>query len=276
MIRALAISLISVFIPVYLYSTLNSSIAEIIYFYILYFLIILLASPFSAHLISKIGFKHTIFVSSIFYIVSFTLLDLIKKINTLPMFLSTAIAFGLASSLYWIAFHVDFAKYTKKKYRGTQIALWKIFAALVAIIGPVLAGLILDLYSFNVLYLIGIGLLILSAVPLFFSRDQHIKSHFSYSYIFQKENLKEGIIFGVAGAKLLTQVMLWPFFIYLIILEYLKFGSTIAVISILALLSYIVIGKLSDKVSSSKLLRTGALLHLLASLFLGFVQTIPI
>ncbi|MFH1376272.1 MAG: MFS transporter [Candidatus Woesearchaeota archaeon] len=274
MIRALAVSMLAIFIPIYFFKDLNYSIQNILYFYIIVFLTIAIFSPLAGKLISRIGFKHNILLSTFFFIIAFLLLNLLKIQNSQDLFYFIPIIFGIGNALYWNSFHIDLAKYSKKGYRGEQIAAWQVLAGISAIIGPLVAGLILKFYSFNVLFIVGSFIFLISVIPLFFSKDQHIKFKFSYKYILKKEHFKEGLTFAVTGIKQVVLTILWPFFIYLIVLDYLKFGSVMTAINILALITYGTIGKLSDIKKSEILLKFGAIIHLTISLVMGFIKTI--
>jgi len=272
MIRSLAIAMLAIFIPIYLFKDLNYSIQNILYFYILLFLIITIVCPLAAKLASKIGFKHNMLLSTFFFISAFLLLHSLKTNQEIFFFIP--IVFGIGNALYWNSFHIDMAKYSQKKHRGEQMATWQVLAGISAIIGPLAAGLILKFYSFSILFIVGSFIFLLSVIPLFFSRDQHIKSKFSYKYILKKEHFKEGLTFAVTGAKQAVLTIFWPLFIYLIILDYLKFGSVMTIIGVSALISYGVIGKLSDIKKSEMMIRFGAIIHLIISFYMGFVKTI--
>ena len=57
MIRALGMSLIAVFIPIYLYADLGIPLNKIVFAFLLLFGVFALATPLAAHLAAKIGFK---------------------------------------------------------------------------------------------------------------------------------------------------------------------------------------------------------------------------
>lgn len=272
MIRTLAISLIAIFIPIFLYADLGYPISKVVLFIILVFSSFLFFTPMSAKLTTKIGFKHNILLSSIFYIGCFIMLNFISSKEI--FFYLSPILLGLGNALYWLSFHIDFAKYSKKKTRGQQIAFWYILAGSVAVIGPFLAGLILKFFPFSVLFIIGSIILLTSTIPLFFSRDQHIKSNFTYKYIFKKENFKEAIRFGTAGAKYTTVGWIWPLFIFIILAEYFKFGLVMAVLGIFSLIAYGIIGKLSDGRSLTRLIKIGAVIEAVSAFSMGFAKSI--
>lgn len=272
MLRGLALSMIAIFIPIYLYNDLGYSLEKIVFFLTLLFGIFAISTPTAAHMAAKIGFKHNILFSSFLYILSFLMLNFLE--THWIFFILAPTCFGLANSLYWLSFHTDMAKSTIKRYRGRQMAVWQVLASIAAIAGPFSAGLILTYFSFTVLFVVGSSILVLSAVPLFFSRDQHIKSNFSYKVIFKRDHLKDVLLFVSSGTKYAVYTWLWPFFIFLFIAEYLKFGSTIAVLGVITMLSYGIVGGLSDKVRAGKLMRFGAVIHFVSTLFMGLVRSI--
>lgn len=274
MIRALALSLIAVFIPIYLFKDLGYSVERIVSFYTLFFLVFALFSPLSAKLVSRIGFKHSMYISTFLSIFGFVILNILKIYSSILTFFSVPLILGIASSLYWISFHIDLAKYTKKKYRGEQIAGWQLLASITALIGPTVSGLILSYFSFSILFIIGSIILIISTIPLFLSKDQHIKSNFSYSQILKGNRFGEFAALSTVGIKEVAQAPLWAFFIFFLIEGYLKFGAVIAAINLLTLAFFIIVGKLSDTVKSEKLLSWGAIILLVSSLVIWFINGI--
>src|SRR3990167_9426376 len=65
-LRVMAMSLISIFVPIYLY-TLGYDIPSILLFFIVISMSHMLMSPVSAKISSKIGLKHCMLLSFLFY-----------------------------------------------------------------------------------------------------------------------------------------------------------------------------------------------------------------
>jgi len=104
-LRVMAMSLISIFVPIYLY-TLGYDIPSILLFFIVISMSHMLMSPVSAKISSKIGLKHCMLLSFLFYFLYYVMLSALGMENHIVYF--TAALFGIAQALFWIPFHAFF------------------------------------------------------------------------------------------------------------------------------------------------------------------------
>jgi len=254
-ISSLAFSMIGVFIPLYLLFELQYSFVLVLLFYILFFFVFALTTPFVAKLSSKIGFKHTILLSMPLLICFYGLLYLIK-INP-KLYYLTAIMFGLSKSFFWIPFHSNFTKFSDKKHRGEEIGVWYLIAVIIGIIGPLVGSFILTYLGFGWLFLIVSCLSFISVVPLFYSKEVYSSHKFNLKTL--KESKKDIISFIGYGMKLVPMQIYWPIFIYLFLNNYLKLGCIISVAMLFIAFFSWFIGRASDTSDKSEILRSGSL-----------------
>ncbi len=271
-IRSLAISLISVFVPLYLYRELGYSITSIAMFYIVYSLTFGLFVLIAAKIISRIGVKHTILLSSPLYIAYFIMLYFLK---TKPeLFYATATMVGLAASFYWLAFHIEFAWFSDRKHRGGELSVWYSLAIGVSLAGPFIGGMILTLYNFSMLYLIASIVYIFSVVPLFVSKDYKTSYSFSMRYIMDKEHIKDGMSFLALGIKDISLFVFWPIFVYLILRDYMSIGLLFSTSTAASIAVVFVYGFISDRYNRRGVLRVGAMADAVVWFVKGFVSTV--
>jgi len=121
-IRAFAISLVGIFVPIFLYQ-LNYSFSQIFLFFgmIAFFNMIFLFP--SAKFASKYGLKHGMLLSMPFLIIFFLLLFSLENLRW-PLYFM-AIFGGAHGALFWISYHTDFSKFSKKKSRGSEVGFSK-------------------------------------------------------------------------------------------------------------------------------------------------------
>jgi len=83
--------------------------------------------------------------------------------------------------LYWIPYHVDFAKFSSKKDKGREISLVGATSNIVAIFTPILAGFVITKFSFQTLFIIAVFLYAFSVIPLF--KIPRTREKFSWTII---------------------------------------------------------------------------------------------
>lgn len=254
-ISSLAFSMIGIFIPLYLLIELQYSFVNILLFFIMYFFIFGIFSPFSAKLGSRLGFKHTILLSIPLLIVFYGLLYALKAHHSL--FYLTAIVFGISRSLYWISFHSNFTKFSDRKHRGEEIGVWYAATTLIGVIGPLIGAFILTFIGFNWLFLVVSILSFASVVPLFYSKEVYGKYEFRLKDL--RESGRDIVAFIALGTKYIANGIFWPIFIFLMLSSYLKLGSIISVAALFTAFFSWFIGRFSDISGKSKMLKSGSI-----------------
>lgn len=270
--RALAFSLINLFVPLYLYLELGFSFEMIVYFYITYSAVFAIATPFAAKLTSRIGLKHAILLSCPIYI-TFYLLLYGMKVMTIPVLVVPAL-FGLASSIFWIAFHVEFAKVSDSGKRGSEYGKQVGYSSIAILCGPFIGGLLIDSVGFTVVFIIASILLVSSATFLFFSGERHEPAAMSFRHIFSKRNMKNNLAFVGLGVHNIAAGVLWPLFIFFILKTYTSLGLMGSLAGAATVLITLLVGKLSDRHNKRHILRFGATLYSVSWFIRHLVETV--
>jgi len=270
-IRSLALSMVGIFIPIYFIKELSYSIQELLFFYIVMFAVFAAFSPLTAKLSARFGFKHMILFSIPFLIIHYLLLYLLPVYN-IPLQYIAAIG-GMADASFWISFHTDFSLSSSKDHRGEQVGVWFALSTLFSALGPFVGGLILTFLSFHLLFIITGILLLLSAVPLFFSKEIYKKTPFDWKAIFRKKYLKDGIGYAIYGARAMIYLS-WTLFVFFILKTYFSLGSISSASSIMMVFFIYMIGSYSDKMSKISLIQIGSISHSIAWIMKLFVKNI--
>jgi len=270
-IRAFAVSLIGVFIPIYFYQQ-GYSFFSIFLFYAFWSLTHLLFSIPSAKISSKLGLKRSILLSIPFLILFFFFLYSLENFNwPLPLL---SILIGLSTSLFWLSYHVDFAKFSNRKNRGKQVGFSKIIIAVFSVLGPIAGGIILTFVGFGMLFIIVSVLLIGSVIPLFFSREIHEPSSFSLKGFFRGQKIKDILSYIGFGIEGKIGAVVWPLFIFIFIFseKYISLGLVSSLTLGVALISVIFIGKFSD-IYRRKILKIGSVFNAVIWIVKSFIIT---
>ena len=82
--------------------------------------------------------------------------------------------------LFWIPYHVDFAIFTNTGRRGGQVGLMLSTITLLGVVGPMIAGYIIETWSMQALFFIAIIVYTLSMIP--FSFVPRTNERFSWDY----------------------------------------------------------------------------------------------
>jgi MFS family permease len=279
--RSIGISLIGIFIPIYLYN-LGHSIVEIFLFYALWFFTEAIFTPIVAMMIAAIGPKHTMTYS---YIVKLIALGLL---TTLPAFSwpiwGIAIMIGLSNALFFLAFHVDFSKVKHTNHGGKELGWLYIMEHIGAVAGPLIGGVVAYLFGPQYAFFASAILFAFGAVPLFLTAEPvRLNQKISFEKIKLGE-LKHTLI-SVCGLNIDATIgkMVWPMFVAIFVFrdnQYIQLGVITSVAVAVSILSSRIIGVLIDEHKGRPLLKVGAvsaaIIHLFRPFVGGFGSTLAI
>ncbi len=243
-INSLAIALTYIFEPIYLFQ-LGYSLPWIMWFYVQVYAWYSVVMFFAAIVAGKIGYKHSIFISSLMYIAYWLTLYNIKDMPEL--FFVAPFLFALQKSFFWPAYNADVAMGSKKQQRGREVGVLLSVIEVCAIVGPFLGGLISSTLGFNALFISSSTLLILAVYPLFKSPDIYEDHKFefkNFKEIFNKYPSNFWGYWGYAEDLMLTN--LWPLFIFLTIPYFLGVGIVATFAGLSAAMLMLYIGRLVD------------------------------
>lgn len=132
-IRSFALSMIIIFIPIYLIE-LGFSLSSVFVFFAVWGLSHVVFIIPAAYYASRYGFKHSIFVGIPILIVFYLLLYSIERFHW-PLMLVAAV-WGLSNAFFWLGYHVDFSISSDKKNRGKELGFAGVVIRISQVIGP--------------------------------------------------------------------------------------------------------------------------------------------
>ena len=270
-LRSLALAMVGIFIPLYLFKELGYGIETVLLFYLIIYGVMALLTPICGIISSKIGLKHSILLSIPFSLSFIYLLNSLKY--GLIHYSIVAIVEGIGLSLFWIAFHIDFAKCSDKKNRGKEVSIWFVSSLILSIIGPIVGGILLNVYGFSWLFIITGFLLFASVIPLFFSNENRVKYKFKLKNVFLKKHTREMINLWSYGIEGIGITIFWPLFVFLILKEYFALGIVSSIMGVISALFIPIVGGLNDKFGNKSLIRLGGVFSSFSWIIVSFVKT---
>ena len=177
-LQAVSFGFFNLFLPIFLYQQFNNSLEIVLIYFIIDYLIYALTVPLGARLMSKLGLRGSMIISSIFLIafyIAFRFFSPVYLYLIIPLMLKVVFR-----NLYWVPYHTEFAEFTDKLHRGKEIGLLEAIYAILSIGIPITAGFILSNYGFNYLFLLAIIIIVLSIIPLFLI--EKVEEKYSWGY----------------------------------------------------------------------------------------------
>ena len=194
LLRSFAISLISLFIPIYLYKEAGYSLEQTLLFFIFYSVIFAISTPLVAKFSAHFGVKHTILSSVPLFLLFTLLMYLLPKYN-IPLVILSAVL-GLYVAFYWMGLHLIFYYDSDRKHRGEEFGKRQVLTIIGSTLGPLCGGLMIKFIGFYSIFLLTSILLLFSALFLFLSKENHIKYHFSLNSLLDKKHWLDSLFFA--------------------------------------------------------------------------------
>jgi MFS family permease len=278
MIRVVAMQMMAGFTTIYLYQ-LGYSLQYIILAWVFYFTARFAFTPVIAVMIARYGPKHAMLVSNISLIIATIGIVMVPDYKIWGFVIY--IIFGSFSrSTYDISYLIDFSKIKHTEHSGKEIGFMQIAERVMSVLAPLLGGLIALLFGPRAMLIFGCILMIVAAMPLFFSAEPvRVKQkitlrHFNYKAVWRSlvANIGIGIDNNISG-------LIWPIFVAIIILNgkdqavFIQLGALTAFSTLFSILSAFWYGKMVDKQEGKKLLNFGAIGNILIHMIRPFAAT---
>ena len=271
LLRSLGVGLVGLFIPVYLYK-IGYSVQQIAFFFLCWFMFRLLFDYFSAHLVARFGPKHTMLAACFVHVLYLTFIITLKS-QQWPLLLVASVG-SLAYSMHVLAIQVDFSKIKHVDHGGKELGFLTVMEKIGGVAGPLLGGLIANYFDPRLAVALSAVVLLLSAVPLFFSKEAVVTSQkLTFRKLPIRARYRDYVSIIPTTIENTISLIVWPLFVAIFILKsdtYAKLGLIVAVSTLSSILLTKVIGGLIDRKKGLKLLRYGvtinALIHLVRPL----------
>jgi len=255
-------SLISIFVPIYLYN-LGYSIPYILFFFFLISLSYVAVAYPIAKIVSKNGTKHAILYSTPFIILYYITLLFLPTYSFLfyvaPLFIS------LRGTLFNFGVHLDFVEHSQSKNVGREVSLYFTIHLISAALGPLIGGLLTAFFGFSVLFTVGTVILFFSVIPLFLTPDIFEEIPFTFKSLMKEtfNRTHRGSILSFAGYAIESIIgrTLWPLFLIILLVSISSVGTVVTISLLLSVTIFYFIGTYTDRYNKKKLIKIGSILY---------------
>lgn len=262
LLRSLALTMFSVFVPFFLYQNGYSAVA-ILTLFASFFVFRACFDIISAYFVARYGPKHTMIISCFAQIVNASLLLTVPSQHWNIFLIS--FPWALSFSFFFVAYHVTFSKVKHATKSGSELGHMQIFEKIGFLAGPFIGGMVG--YIFGPQYIFGAAalLLIASLWPLFLTKEPtkvHQRITFKGLPVSKiKYDLFSNICLGIENTLCINA---WAFFVAVFVLSgavYAQLGMLTALGVLASIVSAKLIGRISDTRLARPLLRTSAVLN---------------
>jgi len=269
-LRRLAISLIGLFSPVYIFrivfsvadigSTIKMGLIAVLVYALIFYLVKILVFPLAENLSFKIGFKNVMLISFLPFFLFLPFIILAE--NHLYFLILAAIFGGCQASLFWFGYHGMFIKSVNDHCFGFHEGICNGLGIFTLLITPTIGSLLIFFFGFTSLFLAAGFLAFLSAVSIVFSptvKPYH-DACFLKSFLLFKQHPKNFLAYLGWGGETAIYGNLWPIFLILFLGNILAYGGILTAGILLSVLATLSIGKWVDNAKGRRVLNIGVAL----------------
>ena len=271
-LQELGVSLIWVFIPIYLL-TKGYTLVQVLVYLIIYYAFGAIAAFGAIWIAKRSSLQWTIILRYPLIFIFLGLLFCLDRIN-IPLFV-IAIFGGLQNSIYWVPLNILFARHVHKKDMGQAVSKMMAFPKMFTALSPLIGGFIMVKFGFNILVIISLIFFLLSIIPL--TQIKQLKTSFVFKFsegvrllkLYPKVFWAE--MFDSMGGE--TRAYLWPIFIYLSLFSIETVGAVSTIMKLASVFFVLFMGKITDRFKKTKLIKFAAIILAILWFSCYFFQT---
>ena len=217
-------------------------------FITIHFLYVLLM-PISTVIIGKLGTKSSLIISSIAFTLSMLPLTYFGNTQQLPLLIIWLFLYLIGKLFYHPCTIIIQGKYTSHQHRGFAFSLKQISLITIAILTPLVGGLISQSYGLTGLALLCGACYLTTLIPVIYMDNLHFQVNLKKLFGL----IKNPQIHKLAKINLLYELqnityVLWPLFIFLIIKEnFTKLGIFFSLVAFVSIILIFLSGLIMDR-----------------------------
>jgi len=279
-LRTFAVSLVGIFLPVFLFLRAQDLFGKgihygfygIIIYFLIHRIVVTLSILPAAKIISKIGFRWSIFTANVLLIALLGLLSLANDVIwVIPL---AAFLHGLQNPLYWLSYRSLFATEGVLSNIGREVGFSAISTQLAGIAGPVLGGVIITIWGFPALFIVALIVVIISGVPFFFmSKHKHeyaVKIKDVIEWLKKPKHRNEELAFLGRRVDDFVVSLFWPVFVFLVLGNFEKQGLVASLGLVASTVMVYIAGRTFDTKHSYKAYKFGVVGNSIVWIIRGF------
>lgn len=201
----------------------------------------------------RFGFEVAVMFSYVLRLGVFACLFYTKQMPEL--ILVAAILEGIQCNLFWNSFFTVLSERIHRKWAGSELGLMQFVVQLLAVLTPALTGYLAYQYGFDILFLLGSVISVVSAVMVFSLHLKVPRDEVNWGEFFQW--LKDPVFFRLTGSFIGRYfndavLLLWPLYVFLLLGSIDEVGFLYTFSLFLAMLLTFFIGGYLNKHHSKK------------------------
>lgn len=278
-LRNIALSMISIFIPIFLLEEGGFTLLEICWMELFLFIGTIIFHYYALNNIVFWGVKRSLVISNFLNIIFVLLMyfsgDLISDFGKITFLVLISIFNITAMAIYWTAHHVYFLKSTKHKTLGKKLGLLSSIPTILSITSPFIGSILITKFEFYGTFLFSTLLLILASCALFMSDNIRIKIKLDFKKVLDFQNKSKNLIYFIQGVGFAATAFVWPVLLFLLSIKLISMGFLYLFSNIIYSFSTYYAGKNSDKKGGSrKITRISSIGHGCSLIFRSLSETI--
>lgn len=262
--RRVAVTLLTLFSSIYIYQIgrgLGFSQANVVIgvlaYYLLYLLVKSLVLIFSENLSQKIGFKGTIWLSTIPFILYIPSMVYAARFPYLLLF--SSILFGINAGLFWWGYHGYFIKTGNIHHFGQSIGEAGFLGTVAAVLTPFLGALLISYLGFTALFISSGVIMIASFFLLGKDHDKRQKTDIRFIDVLSliRNHKSISLAYIGSGGECMLSGVAWPLFLFLFFGKIISLGMIISLASLIAAIFALFVGGWVDRQGEKRIVAMG-------------------
>lgn len=272
-LRSIAISLIGIFIPLYLFQEKGLGLEKTLLFFVLYSVVFGISMPLAATFSSRYGIRHSILIGIPLYLSFVAMLYFLPNAPLLIILASSCL--GASQAFYWMGMHLAFHHASHPKHRGEEVGTRASVTVLSTLLGPFIGGILITWQGFEAVFSLAAILLFASGFLLLRNKENYVSYHFSLKSVLDKKHWKDALFFVSRGTHIIADGVVWPLFIFFILGSYFSMGVVGSLMSLSSIILYWGIGRYSDHhANRRRIIRWSSFLDSILWFGMAFIHTI--
>ncbi len=259
-LRSMGMALMGLFLPIFVFlvgyeaNGITAGLRLVLVYLLIERVFVFIFNLSVGKLIEKIGFRQSILTGTLLSVLFFMIAAIFGAQVWVVM--SMAVLSSFAVPLYWNSRFALLALEGEMSAFGKEQGLVSLLQRGAGVLAPAVGGVIISLWSFEVLFGLGAVVLLISAVPVFFMRQHTDRGgdHINWSdlkkFVFDKKERHLVLAFVGESWEGNVSALFWPIYLFLVLGSYEVLGGITAVALTLGLVMSFVAGWVFDKKNS--------------------------
>ena len=276
--RLLAMFMINMFVPLYLYQS-GYSLVFIAGYFAVCFLFRAASAYFVARFVAKFGPKHGILIANLLYIPALVVLPFAPTVG-LPVIALFGVFQSLSMVMFDLSYMVDFSKVKHVKHAGKEIGYMQILERLAASLSPLVGGTVAFLIAPEATMWLSAILFVVASAPLFKTREQvRLNQQLDFRHFPWRDTWRTIRAETAVGFDVVASNFVWVLFIATVVFAtsgndvYFIVGAFASITVVTSFFSAYAFGRVIDRRHGGDLLKFTSIANAVTHAFRAFVTT---